>query len=118
MRMERAVLTVLFLVGFSSALYAQVFTALVGFNGTNGSQPDAPVIQGLDGDLYGTASTGGSDFGGEVFKVSPAGVLTVLFPFCSQSGCGAGSHPYGGLLLTRAGDLYGTTYGGGTGWGN
>ncbi len=118
MRAERAVVTVVLLVVLSATLHAQVFTTMVGFNGTNGGQPDAPVIQGLDGDIYGTAAIAGPDGGGEIFKVSPAGALTVLFPFCGAPGCADGSIPYGGLLLTRDGDLYGTTYNGGAGWGN
>jgi uncharacterized repeat protein (TIGR03803 family) len=44
------------------------------------------------------------------FKLSPAGILTVLHNF---TGGADGEYPYGGLVSDRAGNLYGTTIGGG-----
>ena len=40
---------------------AQVFTNLISFEGYNGRQPYAGLVQGRDGDLYGTTSAGGGD---------------------------------------------------------
>lgn len=103
-----------FLVFLSAVLPAQVFTTLVNFNGANGSKPEAPVIQGLDGDLYGTTFYGGADtYFGEVFKVSPEGTLTTVYTFCGLADCAYGNGPFSNVLQTRNGNLYGTTYDGG-----
>jgi uncharacterized repeat protein (TIGR03803 family) len=66
------------------------------------------------GNLYGTTSAGGGTFGGVVFKLAPDGTETVLYSFCSQSGCADGSDPEAGLIMDGAGNLYGTTYSGGS----
>lgn len=89
------------------------FTTLVNFNGTNGAQPfNGALIQGLDGYLYGTTSSGGANSSGTIFKVTPAGNLTTIYSFCSQTGCADGSRP-GTLVLAANGVMYGTTEFGG-----
>jgi hypothetical protein len=40
---------------------AQILTTLVSFNQTNGRGPMAPVIQGIDGKLYGVTENGGAE---------------------------------------------------------
>src|SRR5258706_2209558 len=96
--------------------HAQTFTTLANFSGSNGSSPlFAPLIQGLDGNLYGTASAGGAHSQGTVFKVTPAGTLTTLYSFCATSKCTDGSAPYAGLMLATDGNFYGTTESGGAG---
>ncbi|WP_129781700.1 choice-of-anchor tandem repeat GloVer-containing protein [Peristeroidobacter soli] len=68
------------------------------------------LIQGRDGNLYGTTPKGGAYDAGAVFKLTPAGELTVLWSF------GAGSdgwYPYSSLIQARDGNFYGTTLGGG-----
>ena len=71
----------------------------------------ATLIQGLDGRLYGTARDGGLG-SGTVFAVDPVtGTLTVLHAFTDGSD---GGIPYGGLVQTADGTLYGTTTAGGT----
>jgi uncharacterized repeat protein (TIGR03803 family) len=92
---------------------AVTFKTLVKFDGTNGGNPFGNLVQGLDGDLYGTTSTGGTKGGGTVFKITPAGSLTVLYNFCAQANCTDGSGP-NWVLLGTDGNFYGTTGGGGT----
>jgi uncharacterized repeat protein (TIGR03803 family) len=97
---------------------AQTFTTLHSFDGTDGNGPLAPLLQASDGNLYGTASTGGVSGGGTVFKMTPAGTLTTLYSFCSQSTCTDGANPVGSLLQASDGGFYGTTeYGGAYGYG-
>jgi uncharacterized repeat protein (TIGR03803 family) len=87
---------------------------------TDGAYPYAAVVQATDGNLYGTTSGGGASTGcfgggcGTVFRITPAGTLTTLYSFCSQSGCTDGSSPmFGALVQATDGNLYGTTGGGG-----
>ncbi len=72
------------------------------------------LIQGTDGNLYGTTSSGGTAYAGTLFKITTAGTLTTLYNFCSQSGCTDGLGPQAGLIQGTNGALYGTTNGGGT----
>jgi uncharacterized repeat protein (TIGR03803 family) len=93
---------------------AQTFKTLLIFDGTDGATPvDTPLVQGTNGDLYGTTLGGGSNGSGTVFKITPAGKVTTLYSFCSQANCADGSLPYGGLVLGRDNNFYGTTSQGG-----
>jgi uncharacterized repeat protein (TIGR03803 family) len=97
------------------AAHAQTFTTLVNFDGTNGGAPEyMSLIQGIDGNLYGTTASGGLNNGGTVFKMSPAGTLTTLYSFCAQANCSDGDVPVAGLMLGVDGNFYGTTNYGGT----
>jgi uncharacterized repeat protein (TIGR03803 family) len=72
------------------------------------------LVQGIDGNLYGTTLGGGSAKGfGTVFKITPSGTLTTLHSFCAQSGCPDGQFPQTGLVQATNGNLYGTTISGG-----
>jgi len=88
---------------------------LVNFNVTNGESPVAPVIQGTDGNFYGTTYgiPGGytTNLGqnGNVFKVSPAGTETVLYTFCRTSLCPDGAQPAGPVVEGKDGNFYGLT---------
>jgi uncharacterized repeat protein (TIGR03803 family) len=93
------------------------FTTLVNFDGTNGGNQGAGLVQGTDGNLYGTANVGGANGAGTVFKVSPDGTLTTLYNFCSQPNCADGGSPSDVLVLGTDGNLYGVTQGGGHGAG-
>jgi len=76
-----------------------------------GANP-AALIRDPEGNLYGVAFGGGfAGFGG-VFKVNPAGHVTVLYMF---TGGADGGYPSGRLIRDAAGNLYGTTEAGGTG---
>ncbi len=93
---------------------ATTFTTLVNFHGTTGDRPYfVDLVQGTDGNLYGTTSGGGTEGEGTVFKITPTGTLTTLYNFCSQSGCSDGYFPYAGLVLASNGNFYGTTGEGG-----
>jgi uncharacterized repeat protein (TIGR03803 family) len=88
-------------------------TILYSFMGGNadGSSAQAALIEGTDGNFYGTTSSGGPLLGGTVFQITPAGVETVLHFFAG--GNTDGSSPYAALVQGGDGNFYGTTYGGG-----
>jgi uncharacterized repeat protein (TIGR03803 family) len=88
---------------------AQTFSVFVTFDGPHGATPESPVIQGSDGNFYGTTFNGGAQGFGAVYRVNAQGVVTVLHNFCSQSGCSDGSFPIGGLVQGNDGNFYGTT---------
>jgi len=93
---------------------AQIFKTLLEFNGADGANPVyTSLIQGRDGNLYGTTLGGGSNGGGTVFKITPRGTLNTLYSFCSQPNCADGALPYAGLVQGSDGNFYGTTYQGG-----
>jgi uncharacterized repeat protein (TIGR03803 family) len=94
------------------ALPAQTFTSLLRFNGTDGANPNLMVlVQGSDGNLYGTTSSGGANGYGTVFKITPVGALTILHSFAGYPTDGA--CPFGPLVLGTDGDFYGATTAGG-----
>src|SRR6202011_4240342 len=77
---------------------APCFKAVVSFNGTDGANPAyGPLVQGLDGNFYGTTAIGGtsticSGGCGTVFKITAGGKLTTLHSFDGSDG----EYPYGG----------------------
>ena len=81
--------------------------------GSDGSGPAAGLVTDNSGNLYGTTTFGGALGNGTVFKVDSSGNETVLHSFCNLSGCADGASPVGGLVRDGAGNLYGTTVGGG-----
>jgi uncharacterized repeat protein (TIGR03803 family) len=91
--------------------------------GADGGNPLAGLMRDAAGNLYGTTVVGGTGpFNcaagnggcGVVFKLSPAGAETVLHSFTDGED---GGNPQAGLIQDAAGNLYGTTYGGGSGYG-
>jgi len=80
---------------------------------TDGTFPDAAVVQATDGNFYGTTYFGGANDDGTVYKITPSGTLTALYSFCSQSGCADGEKPFAALVQATDGNFYGTTYFGG-----
>jgi uncharacterized repeat protein (TIGR03803 family) len=82
----------------------------------DGAIPQAGLVEGTDGNFYGTTSAYGGEpsGGGTVFKITTTGVLTTLHSFCSQSSCADGQEPAAPLVEATDGDFYGTTYQGGT----
>ena len=95
-------------------LPAQTFTGLVSFDYTDGASPYSSVIQGVDGNFYGTTYGGGSGSNcfyncGTVFEITPSGTLTTLHNFVGTDG----SNPVGALVQGADGNFYGTTENGG-----
>jgi uncharacterized repeat protein (TIGR03803 family) len=75
----------------------------------DGFAPESGVIQGIDGNSYGTTLSGGIYDYGTVFSMTPDGVLTSLYSFCSVYRCKDGISPYYGLIQASDSNFYGTT---------
>jgi uncharacterized repeat protein (TIGR03803 family) len=92
-----------------------IITYLHEFSGEDGAHPIATLARDHAGNLYGITELGGDltchpSYGcGVVFRVDNAGNYSVLHEFEETDG----SDPVGGLVLDEAGNLYGTTPGGG-----
>jgi uncharacterized repeat protein (TIGR03803 family) len=94
-----------------------VFTLLYSFtNGADGGSPEDSLVQGTDGEFYGTTVAGGGNGNGTVFKITSGGSLTPLHSFGPMFGSD-GYHAIGGLVQGTDGNYYGTAIYGGTGGG-
>ena len=91
--------------GELTVLYS--FCSLAGC--VDGMEPSGALIQGADGNFYGTTFFGGAHKEGTVFKITDEGKLTVLHSFCSRSGCPDGANPASELVQATDGLFYGTT---------
>jgi uncharacterized repeat protein (TIGR03803 family) len=99
-------------------------TALYDFcalpNCADGAGPNQ-VIQGTDGNFYGTTSGGGTSTNpecangpcGTLFQITPTGTLTTLHSFCSEKNCADGRIPQGALIQATSEIFYGATSNGG-----
>jgi uncharacterized repeat protein (TIGR03803 family) len=88
------------------------FKTLYNFDGTHGCQPLAPLVLGNDGNFYGTTLvlTGVNNPNlGAIFKVTPAGAITLLHSFDGTHG----AESYAPLMQASNGNFYGSTVGGG-----
>src|SRR3984957_3570787 len=100
---------------------AGVLTTLYKFcqqtNCADGGAPMSGLVQGVDGNMYGTTEFGGTSnaSAGTVFRVDTSGNLTTLHSFCLQQNCPDGDMPQANLILATDGNFYGTTLVGGTG---
>ena len=88
-------------------------TTLHSFDGTDGDEPFAALVQATDGNFYGTTYAGGVNDDGTVFEITAEGKLTTLYSFCRQTGCTDGEYPIAGLVQATDGNFYGTTNAGG-----
>ena len=86
-------------------------SVLHAFTGPDGRFPRGTLVSDRFGNLYGTTSFGGASDLGTVFKIDLNGRETVLHSF---TGSPDGRNPYAGLVMDKAGNLYGTTEFGGT----
>ena len=113
-------------VGGTTTNFGTVFkTSASGFNtylqdfsytgaSNRGAQPNARLMNGGDGFLYGSAYAGGSGEFGTLFKINIAtGVLTTLLEFTGNASPYPGKYPASALILATDGNLYGTTANGG-----
>ncbi len=88
------------------------FTNLCSFKSSNGAYPFAAVLQGRDGNFYGTTEAGGTSNRGTVFRINPTSGLTNLYSFGVSSG--DGKSPLAPLVQGSDGNFYGVTHGGGS----
>ena len=93
-------------------------TSLHTFDGTDGEYPESGVVQGVDGNFYGTTQAGGTDtscdYGlipgcGTIFKITPSGTFTTLHSFQLTDG----AIPARKLVQGTDGNFYGATGAGG-----
>ncbi len=87
-------------------------TLLYSFKGgtADGANPTGGLTLGSDGNFYGTTQQGGTGTQGVVFKMTTAGVITILHNFNATTD---GAFPWGPPILASDGNFYGTTSGGG-----
>lgn len=108
--------------GAETVLYSFCSVNTASENCTDGSYPSTGLIWGADGNIYGATGSGGLHDLGTLFKMTPAGTLTVMHSFCGEAivpGCTDGAEPIGPLLQASDGNFYGMTHGGGANnWGS
>ncbi len=94
---------------------AQSYNVLHQFsNGTNdGANPYMSLVQGTDGNFYGTTYYGGASNRGTIFRINSTGSFTDLYQF-KGSLANDGAYPEAALLQASDGNFYGTTYEGGS----
>ncbi|HWY21906.1 MAG TPA: choice-of-anchor tandem repeat GloVer-containing protein [Candidatus Acidoferrum sp.] len=96
---------------------AQTENTLFDFTETDSFWPQGGLVQDAKGNLYGATRGGGTYGVGTIFELSPpaqaggAWTKTTIYNFLSWGG--TGNIPSSGLIMGRAGALYGTTYVGG-----
>jgi uncharacterized repeat protein (TIGR03803 family) len=95
----------------AGAARAQEFSVLHAFSGGDGSSPSGALVQGPDGNFYGTTQLGGESGQGTVFGMDAAGNIVMQH----ELGGAEGADPFAPLFLGADGQLYGTTALGGPG---
>ncbi len=79
----------------------------------DGQNPVGGLVMDKAGNLYGSTYFGGAKSDGAVFRLAPDGTVTVLRSFCQRQNCRDGGWPEAGPMVDKAGNVYGTTSGGG-----
>ena len=91
------------------------FTNLYSFTGgSDGAFPYSALVQGSDGNFYGTTYSYGNYGFGTIFQMTTNGNVTPLLSFTGTSGSYLGANPQGALIQGSDGNFYGVTYSGGT----
>jgi len=115
----RAAVILSSLLAVTPAAQSQTLTTIYSFcaqaNCADGQNPAGVLLQGADGSFYGTANGGGTGYGtasdstgyGTIFKVTPAGALTVVHAFNGTDG----ASPATGVIVGPDGNFYGTDNG-------
>ncbi len=105
------VMFAVFVLPFTTLMQAQTYTDIHDFNEADGCCASYPsmLAQGRDGNVYGATTSGGVNFYGNIFKMTPSGTLTSIHSFDLTHG----GYPQGGISMGTDGNFYGTTYQGG-----
>jgi uncharacterized repeat protein (TIGR03803 family) len=109
--------------GGTSGIYGTVFKmthtgtvkvlhSFTSINDPDGAQPQGALVEASDGNLYGTAYSGGANGWGTVFRVSKSGVFQKVYDFTQTTG-NVGFLPKAGMIQASDGILYGTAWEGG-----
>ena len=91
--------------GTASGQNYEIIASQFGDLANVGRFPAAGLILASDGNFYGTTYEGGANGVGAIFRMTPAGVVTIIHSFDNTNG----SHPYSELVEGTDGNLYGTT---------
>ena len=96
-----------------SAKARQCHSPLASFTIATGTFPFGSLVEDASGDLFGTTEAGGAANDGTVFELQKgSSSITTLASFTGSNG----AKPYAGLVMDSSGNLFGTTYYGGSGW--
>ncbi len=97
-------------------MWSPIYEDQIVFSGsTDGSNPAAPLVQGTNGNFYGTTENGGANGLGAIFEITSSGSSVTLYSFTGNSD---GSNPEAGLVTGTDGNFYGTTTAGADGFGS
>ncbi len=105
-----AFLCAAFGIGSSAQTLTTIYDFCTQYPCPDGAAPEGTLVQGHDGNFYGTTSDVGFSGQGTVFKLTSSGTLTILHSF---TGLSDGGVPRSGLIQASDGNFYGDTEGGG-----
>jgi uncharacterized repeat protein (TIGR03803 family) len=97
----------------SSSGYNVSILHIFASNGSDGAQPTGGLIIDAAGNLYGTTFSGGDNYQGNIFELSPSSSGWTFQTLYFFTGSTDGAFPSGALVFDASGNLYGTTAGGG-----
>ncbi|HQQ97292.1 MAG TPA: hypothetical protein PLX35_08510 [Cyclobacteriaceae bacterium] len=98
---------------FEYDINTDTYAKKVDFTGSNGANPYGDIVQATDGKLYGMTNGGGANSNGIIYQYDPYVTTSNYAVKFSFNGAASGSAPYGALVESSPGKLYGTTSSGG-----